>query len=468
MLKDYLMLQLTKACFLLSTLFLIASCGKDDDYSACFGGEVLNPRTNYVIFSKDDKVIDTLLLDKNNRFFIKFDSLTPGMYSFKHEPDYQYVYFEKNDSIMVSLDSEGFDESIVFSGRGEKKNNFMMELFLMHESDKNTGYEVYDHDFSKFSKSIDSTYALRKAFYEKKKKDLKWSDDFDYFIAARVNLNYYTKKEYYPYIHARRTGKEVRSQLPEDFYAFRNDLDLDDPRLIHYSPYLRYLSAMLNNMAISKAHKGGALTEDPYRTSTEKMNIADSMFKNQAVKNQVLNNIAFSYLLEDQAIENNKKFLERYMKLSTDKSKNNEIRKIGNAIQNLKEGTKLPVVQFVDRDNKPFSIDDKLENQTVIFFWTSCAKAQLEGIYERINTLKKLYPKVDFIAVNVDANSEWKKIISEYDSSNVLQLRAADFNELRDKWVITKIKRTIILNPGGTIKDAFTYLMDDNFEEALK
>ncbi|MCW4468017.1 thioredoxin family protein [Flavobacterium sp. MFBS3-15] len=461
------MQHLTKAGLYLFFFLLFTSCGKDEDYTAYFGGEVLNPRGKYLIFSKEDIVIDTIFLDKNNRFFVKFDSLTPSMYSFKHGADYQYIYFEKNDSIMVSVDSNEFDESIVFSGRGEKKNNFMMELFLMHESDRTNSYNIYDYDFDKFSRVIDSTHALRKKFYTERKKAIEWSDDFDFYASSRVNLNYYTKKEYYPYVHARRTGKEVMSKLPKDFYNFRKTIDFNDAKLIHYSPYVRYLSALLNNMAITKWHKKGSVSEDSYSNNIEKLKLADSMFANEQVKNQMLNNIAFAYLLEDQNIENNKKFLDSYMKFSTDDSKTNEIRKIGNAIQNLAKGAQLPKVDFVDRNNNTISIGKNLENETVIFFWTSCAKGQLEGIYDKIRGLKKTHPTVDFIAVNVDENDEWDNIASEYDSANVLQLRAADFNELRDKWVITKIKRTIILNPGGTIKDAFTYLMDDKFEEAL-
>src|SRR5690606_41428240 len=61
-------------------------------------------------FCRDNKVIDTITLDENNRFFIKFDSLTPGMYSFKHEPYYQYVYFDKNDSLMVNIDTRHFED----------------------------------------------------------------------------------------------------------------------------------------------------------------------------------------------------------------------------------------------------------------------------------------------------------------------------------------------------------------------
>jgi hypothetical protein len=77
-----------------------------------------------------------LRLDKTIGFYAKFDSLLPGLYTFKHyfEPEYQYVYFDKNDSLMVHINSKDFDESIVFCGRGDEKNNFLMELYLKNEA----------------------------------------------------------------------------------------------------------------------------------------------------------------------------------------------------------------------------------------------------------------------------------------------------------------------------------------------
>ena len=78
-------------------LGLLTSCQKefnDSNFTAYFGGEVINPTTNYVLFLKDDVVIDTLYLDQKNQFLKKFDSLAPGLYTFKHEPEYQYVFFD--------------------------------------------------------------------------------------------------------------------------------------------------------------------------------------------------------------------------------------------------------------------------------------------------------------------------------------------------------------------------------------
>ena len=458
-----------QAGMLVPLLLLLYSCGsKEENYTAYFGGQVQNPRTPYVLFSKDNKVIDTLPLDKDNRFFIKFDSLTPGLYSFKHDPDYQYIYFDRNDSLMVSINTADFDQSIVFSGRGERKNNFMMDLFIQQENDRHKSYDVYNYKYPDFKKAIDSSFSVRDAFYKKTKKEVKWSEGFDFYAKTRLMLNYYTKKEYYPYIHARRTGEDIKSQLPKDYYAHRKTIKFEDNRLTDFSPFLRYLNGMLNNLAITHSFKKGNVQENPLRDNISKLAIADSIFKKPAIKNEILNNIAFSYLLEDQNIVNNKTFLDRYMQLSTDNSSDNEIRKIGESIKNLNEGSKLPQIGLVDISNKPFNISNDINKETVIFFWTSCARAHLENVYHRVEDLKKQHPNVEFIAVNVDNDAEWKKTMASYNFANALQLRATDFDSLRHKWVFTKINRTIILNADGTIKNGFTNLLDAKFTELLR
>jgi len=65
------------------------SCKKNfsgEDYVAYFGGEVSNPTSNYVLFCKNNVVLDSIPLNSDNTFFKKFDSLAPGMYTFKIEP----------------------------------------------------------------------------------------------------------------------------------------------------------------------------------------------------------------------------------------------------------------------------------------------------------------------------------------------------------------------------------------------
>ncbi|MCR5862384.1 hypothetical protein LRS05_09595 [Flavobacterium sp. J372] len=459
-----------KPCYFLLVLVLLPlllSCNRsDDNYTAYFGGEVQNPQTRYVLFSRGNTVIDTLLLDKNNRFIVKFDSLTPGMYNFKHEPEYQYVYFDKNDSLMVSINARDFDQSIVFSGRGEAKNNFMMELALAHEKDRSSGLMSYDKELSKFLRDIDSTYARRKNFYEKSKKTIQWSDGFDFYAKARVDLNYYTKREYYPYVHERRTGRDVRPQLPKDYYDFRKNINLNNPALSTFSPFMRYYTAMLNNRAVENVKDASISAENALRDHIAKLDIANSLFTNEKIRNGVLDNIAFSYLLEDRNIQHNRTFLKKYLQLSTDKSDTNEIHKMGRAIAKLNPGSRLPQIPLVTQNGQ--STDVLAKGTTIVFFWTTVAKVQFEEIYKKVVSLKKKYPALNFIAVNVDSDEQWKRVVTRYDFSAATQLRATDFARLREDWVFTKIDRTIVLNPDGTIKNAFADLLSPDFESELK
>ena len=153
--------------------------------------------------------MDTIVLNPDNTFFKKFDSLTPGLYSFKHEPEYQYIYFDKNDSLMVRINSQDFDESIVFCGRGEEKNNFLMELYLKNEHDRGFMFNVFDEDVAHFNKKIDSSFQSKKKFYDEKKESIGWDDDFDQYAIAMLDFFHYSKKELYPVVHKMRSGSDI-------------------------------------------------------------------------------------------------------------------------------------------------------------------------------------------------------------------------------------------------------------------
>src|SRR5574343_217648 len=189
----------TYLCLTTALFTLFTSCKKSefaaDNYTAYFGGEVENPQNRYVLFCQNNQVIDTIPLNKDNTFFKKFDSLAPGLYSFKHEPEYQYVYFDKNDSLRVHIDSKDFDQSIVFCERGDQKNNFLMEMFLRNEKEKNNMFETFDYDVKKYNAYIQKVKSDNQKFYTSKKEEINWSDDFDVYAKGMYLYPHYTRKE---------------------------------------------------------------------------------------------------------------------------------------------------------------------------------------------------------------------------------------------------------------------------------
>lgn len=448
---------------------LLTSCKKGfeaDNYTAYFGGEIMNPQEKYVLFLKDNKVVDTLYLDKNNRFFHKFDSLTPGLYTFKHHPEYQYVYFDKNDSLMVRLNAFDFDNSVVFCGRGDEKNNFLMELYLKNEADKSMMFDIFDRDVSNFTKNIDSIYAIKNSFYLKEKAAVGWNEQFDLIAKASLDFHHMTKKEMYPYAHQFRTGENIRMQLPKNYYSHRKNVDLDNAALTNYSPYIKYVSVMLNNVALQNNTQD--LNEASLEHNIAKLNITDTLIKNPKVKNAVLNNIAMMYMLEDQNMYNNQKFVERYLELSSDKVLEKEVSEIYNAVQNLKVGNTLPNIELIDRNNKVYDLQKLIKKPTVLFFWTTPADSHIMASHKKVFEFKSKFKNYDFIAINInDSDFKWKKALKRHDLTTVKELHAVDFEAIRKLWVITKVHRVIILNKDGTIKNGFANFFDVNFEQNL-
>lgn len=467
-----LLSQMKKISLVLVMFLLFASCKSDfkaNDYVAYFGGEIVNPRSSYVYFCKDNEVIDTLKLDKKNRFFIQFDSLAPGLYTFKHEPEYQYVYFDKNDSLMVRVNTKDFDASLAFCGRGDEKNNFLIEQYLRNEKDRNNMFSVFEYDLAKFQKSIDSTHRDAQNFYTTKKNEIKWSDEFDKFALSSVDLPHYSKKELYPMMHKMRTGEDVYEKIPKNFYDYRKTIDCNNAALSTYSPFVNYLSHLLNNMASINYHNHFSDVDLSLKTNINKLNIADTLIKNEKIKNIILNNIAFQYLLEDQNIVNNNIFIDTYYKYSTDKSYKNEILKIGNAIQLLKPNYELPAVELIDKQDNKLTSDKVILKNTVVFLWTSKSISHLEAVHKKVIALKKKYPKYQFIAINVnDTQKDWKNLLSNYKFDGITELRSTNFEDLKAKWAINKIQRTIVMNEQGKIKNAFTNIFEVDFEENLK
>ncbi len=467
MIKNYItdtlpLYVLLIACF--------TSCKKEfeaDDYAAYFGGEVQNPQSNYVVFMKDNEVIDTLYLDKNNRFMHKFDSLAPGLYTFKHDPEYQYVYFDKNDSLMVRLNAVDFDNSIVFCGRGDEKNNFLMEMYLKNEEDKATMYTVFDRNVPSFLKNIDSSFAIRKSFYLKRKAEIGWDDTFDSLAKASLDFHHITKKEIYPYAHQFRNGKNIRKALPADYYAHRKAVNFESNGLANYSPFIKYVSMMLNNMTYEK--NKGNLSENSIENNIEKLNLTKNLIKNEKTRNVVLNNVALMYLLEDQNMYNNTKFIERYLELSTDTALEKEIRTIYTAVQNLKVGNTLPKIDLVNAKNEKINLSTLITKPTVLYFWTTHAESHMAIAHQKINALQKEHPNYQFIAINIDdTQPNWNEALKKYQLNSHFELHATDFEAIRNKWVITKIHRIIILNADGTIKNGFANLFDVNFKNQLQ
>ena len=138
------------------SIFLI-SCSEDNQNDSFFlGGEIINPSSNYVNFYYNNIKIDSIQLDSQNKFFKKIQDIKPGIYRIEHVPENQNIIVENGDSLWIRVNVEDFKESLTFSGKGSSKNNFLVDMSILDDSE--TGYisEIYSQESKIFRRAIDS------------------------------------------------------------------------------------------------------------------------------------------------------------------------------------------------------------------------------------------------------------------------------------------------------------------------
>ena len=141
-----------KLGFILSfTLSLLIGCNTSvTNKPIYFGGQIKNPKNSEISLYRKDKKIATAKLNFDNNFMFSLDSLQNGLYQFKHGEEFQYIYLEQNDSILIRLNTWDFDGSLVFSGKGANRNQFLLQLFLENEQEGRnffTYFKLNETDF---------------------------------------------------------------------------------------------------------------------------------------------------------------------------------------------------------------------------------------------------------------------------------------------------------------------------------
>ena len=233
--------------------------------------------------------------------------------------------------------------------------------------------------------------------------------------------------------------------------------------MIRYSSFTKYLSILLNSISNeSDISFDGSSRLDKVLI---KLHTVDTLIKNQRLKNTILNNVALIYLLQDQSLNNNERFFEEYFKLSNDSAQQKDILKIQASIQNLKNEKRLPNVRLVNTEGDKVNLNSLINKKTLIFVWTKNRMSHANASHNRALELLKTNSNLQIVSICIDGDHEdWVSLVDKYQHSNLIKLRSANFNELRDKWVITKIQRSLLLNKDATINQAFINIFDNNLE----
>ncbi len=446
--------------YIISTILLILIFGckttEKDNSEIYFGGEIINPKSTYVLFLKDNKVIDTLPLDKNNRFFNKYKSLKEGLYTFIHGNEFQYIYLEPTDSVLVRLNTWDFDESLVYSGKGSDKNEFLINLFLQNGKEEKEMYKYFSLSEANFQKKIDSLLNNRLAIYNDfSTTQTHISEDFKKLTATAINFPLYRLKEIYPYFYKRAHNLNEFPKISANFYNFRNDIDLNEKSLVSFYPYQNYIISYLYNLSYQLQEKDSTKNN----ITANILNATIKHVKSESFKNTLLKKIIINDFFKSKSTCSiNNKALGIFLENCSNPSFIKQVKSLVNDSEFVSNGKPLHNFEIVSTNNVKTTINNVIKGaNTVIYFWSTDFMSS-DYLVNRIKYLENKYPNILFIGINMRPSLENIKTephLKLLDATKQFKLTKDSYAY---NYLTSKYPRIIIVNNKGIVKNGFTYL----------
>src|SRR5690606_17101130 len=248
----------------------------------------------------------------------------------------------------------------------------------------------------------------------------KLSPIFDRVAETSANYSYYSAKEIYPFAYYGYKNLKDYKNLPSGFYDYRKDIDYNIGSLGDFFIYNRFLYSHFNNMGLEEfyanAPEDAIFNKNSVVYNLEKLKLMDERISNDTIKNKLLKNTARDFISMCEDTTAVKQVLASYLQKTTNVDDKVYIERLSNAISTLKPGKIIPDVELVNYNNEDHKFSDLITQPTVIYFWSSNLKIHYKNSHYKIRDLKKKYPNINFIAININDNDKkyWKRTLDEF------------------------------------------------------
>lgn len=462
------------AALLLVLIILLSGCKKAAENVptyAYIGGIIKNPTTNFITLKRNGKLLDTVYLDESNRFNYRIDNAENGLYLFKHKPETQNIYISPGDSLLFRANTLAFDESLYFSGKGQEKNNFMAEMFLLDEENSNLLLAFHEYNPTVFLRKADSIKQERMNSLRQNTELKEFSDDF---VSLTEDIIFYENndlKERYTFL-VNKYYKEYSKQFPENFFSYRDSVDFNSIPLQCSPGYKRFVENYLINYSLTWCATSGLDYEDCY-TLTNVENVktrlrkAGELVQSPTIRRLLLKKIAVKGIVMAKSREDIISILGVLEDLEVSEADIEEMRRLGAIQLAFLPGTSLQNVRLLNFKGQLLEINEIIEKPTVIYLW-SAYRENYFNEKEIIKEYREKYPEIDFIGINLDVDEEpaWRVAVRENSFDPQFQYQVGP-TKIENEFYHYYLDKTLLVNSSFEVVRGDIYLNSPDFESKM-
>ena len=456
------MLRISFFIIALVHLFLMACHHPSSkNTSVFFGGEIINPLSNQVILYQGEFPVDTLVLNNQNMFASRYDTINSGIYQLDLLVDAQDIILEPGDSLWIRVNTQGIRESVYFSGLGAAKNNFISDMIL--KVDQEANQTDYSMTGMQFTHHIDSLLAIKKEEWMEMNNLNQLSPFAQKVTQATYIYSYSNRRERYALLRGTKFSKNDSL-----FYDYRKYLLYGDTDLTFFHPYISYLLDYISELALSEDILfSQTLFSTPF--SMKRLDVLESHIFDENLKNYLARIIAFEELMRNPESESHQSFLDKFKQVNSSKFYLDEVLGLVEDLDFMSSGQNLPEVLLQDVNDKIISSESLFKGQpTVIYFWTQTSVSFFNTQLERLQELQSEFPNYRFVGISIEPfNDLMHQMLENIDVSIEDHFAFVDFKKASRDWVIRIWNKSILVDANGKIIEGFGNFVGSDFKKIL-
>ena len=404
------------------SLLFISACENSSSRETNFaylGGEIVNPTSDFIVIQKGGEILDSVRLDEKNKFSYRIDSVKTGIYSFEHRPEVQHFYISPGDSLLLRVNTLAFDESLHFSGTGDTQNNFIAEMYLLDKANSDLLLSFYKTPPTEFLKQTDSIKKSRIENLDRLKTKKNFTPEFVTLARKIINYESYDLKERYLYL-VNKYYKEYKEILPEDFLDYRKEVLFNDESLQESAAYKRFIENYLINKSLEhcKRHQTGhkgCLDRANTKNILSRISMVGDLIQIPSLKNHFLLKLGAKGIVLAKSQEDIQKIIEELRKSGYPEERIKDMEQLGAIQLAYLPGTTLRNVPLINTQGDSVPFQKVLNKPTIIYLW-SIYKTGHQKENKLIQELRKKYPEVNFVGINLDIGetNPWRIAVQKY------------------------------------------------------
>lgn len=419
-------------------------------------GTITNPKENVVkikyykdYISFDEALADSATLDAAGNFSMEFSWEKSYPATFYHGEEISNMFLSPGDHLKLNLDTEMFDETLVYEGTGSIVNNYLAQKMLLFPG---ADQALFKSNETEFIRRVDEAHAEELGFFQEYFSKIKDGDSsilaFKKMEQADIHYSWLSQKNLYPSYH-QYLNKGKAPELSTGYYKYLDGIDVYlNPVMTSYA-YQDFLS----NYVEAEVEKIFAKDTTQNRMAVKELYISSLGLE---VSEFILAKWVYTLLTEENDITNGKTLFDQFNLYYPDSRYRELLLNTVTITTALQPGNVAPLFTLPDTSGNFVSLKSFQGKIVYLDIWASwCGPCRTEIPFSHKLQEEMAEKDVVFLFVSIDDDEmAWKRMIKEKNMTGIHLISAGEFDsDVAQQYNVRGIPHYVIIGKDGNILD---------------